>query len=159
VALDAVDLGPEHPELGPTTVEPTILRAGSARNVLPAEATAVLDVRTTPALAPREVVARLRGGCVGEIVVRSDRFVPRQSIAGSALLAAASRARPQARSYGSATLSDWALLPESTPAVKVGPGRSERSHTPDEFVLADEILEGAAFYEELVRSWAEEIRR
>jgi acetylornithine deacetylase/succinyl-diaminopimelate desuccinylase-like protein len=36
------------------------------------------------------------------------------------------------------------------PGIKVGPGRSERSHTPDEFVLEEEVLEGARFYERLV---------
>ena len=34
------------------------------------------------------------------------------------------------------------------------PGRSERSHTADEFVLEEEILAGARFYAELVRECA-----
>jgi acetylornithine deacetylase len=44
---------------------------------------------------------------------------------------------------------------EGIPAVKCGPGRTERSHTPDEFVLESEILEGARFYARLVRAYAE----
>ena len=155
VALDSVDLGPEHPELGATTVEPTVVRAGAARNVVPDEAIATLDVRTTPALAASEVVARLRAAVRSELLVRSDRFAPRETPTGSALLVAASQARPEARRYGSATLSDWALLPASTPGIKAGPGRSERSHTPDEFVFEEEILAGARFYESLVRKLAE----
>jgi len=159
VAIEAVDLGPEHPELGPTTLEPTVVRAGTARNVVPAEATAILDVRTTPALAPDELVARLRAIAAGEVRVLSDRFAPRESPAGSALLAAARAARPGATSYGSATLSDWALLPAAVPGIKVGPGRSERSHTPDEYVLESEIVDGAVFYEELAVDFAEELAR
>jgi acetylornithine deacetylase len=44
---------------------------------------------------------------------------------------------------------------EGIPAVKCGPGKSERSHTPDEYVLESEILEGARFYTRLVRAYAE----
>src|SRR4029450_3949549 len=44
---------------------------------------------------------------------------------------------------------------DGVPAVKCGPGRSERSHTPDEYVLESEILEGARFYARLVRAYAE----
>jgi acetylornithine deacetylase len=63
-------------------------------------------------------------------------------------------AHPGAREYGSPTLSDWALLPAATPALKVGPGSSARSHKPDEFVHEHEVLEGAQFYARLVRAFA-----
>jgi len=126
-----------------------VLRAGSARNVVPAEASAILDVRTTPATPPAQLVERLRRAIAGELAVVSDRFAPRATPTDSALLAAAAAARPAARRYGSATLSDWALLPPEVPGIKVGPGRSERSHTADEFVLESEVVDGARFYERL----------
>lgn len=160
VALaQAAELGlaPEHPLLGVTTLEPTVVRAGEARNTVPAEATAVLDVRTTPAASLAEVVAHLRARVRGEVRVVSDRLRPRETSLDQAVVCAARRARPQARVYGSATLSDLVFI--DAPAVKVGPGRSERSHTADEYVLESEILEGAAFYEALVRGWAAEVRR
>jgi len=111
-------------------------------------------VRTVPSLAPAELVARLAAAASGEIRVLSDRFAPRETPADSALLAAVLDAAPGARRYGSATLSDWALLPEGVAGIKVGPGRSERSHTPDEFVLEDELVAGTRFYERLVRAFA-----
>ena len=40
-------------------------------------------------------------------------------------------------------------------AIKCGPGRSERSHTPDEFVLEEEVLDGARFYTRLIGAYAE----
>jgi acetylornithine deacetylase len=46
--------------------------------------------------------------------------------------------------FGSPTLSDQALL--TMPSVKMGPGRSERSHTPDEFIMLAEIEEGIKQY-------------
>ncbi len=75
----------------------------------------------------------------------------------ASLVAAALRARPAARLYGSATLSDLVFF-RGLPAVKVGPGRSERSHRADEFVLETELVEGAAFYERLLLELAEEAR-
>jgi acetylornithine deacetylase len=154
VALEAVDLGAPHERLGPITVEPTELRAGTARNVVPGEATAVLDVRTTPALPHAEIVRRLRAAVAGEVRVVSDRLRPRETAADAAIVAAARQARPEARVVGSATLSDMVFL-DAVPAIKCGPGRSERSHTPDEYVLESEVLEGARFYTRLIGAYAE----
>lgn len=157
MALQATDLGPAHPRLGSTTLEPTVLRAGEARNVVPGVAMAILDARTVPSLPPAELVARLRHAVAGELEVLSDRLAPQQTPDHSALLAAAELARPQARRFGSPTLSDWALLDPGLPAVKVGPGRSERSHTVDEWVDEEEIVEAARFYEALARRYAQRL--
>jgi acetylornithine deacetylase len=154
VALERIDFGSPHPQLGPITVEPTQLRAGSARNVLPAEATALLDVRITPTLPRHEVVRRIAGAVAGEVRVLSDRLVPRETPESALVVVAARQARPEARLYGSATLSDLVFL-DGAPAIKCGPGRSERSHTADEYVLETEVLDGARFYTRMVRAYAE----
>lgn len=148
-ALAALPEGPRDPYLGRTTVEPTVVSGGSARNVVPAEARAVLDCRTVPAEPPEALLARLRGVVESELVILSDRLVPVATDPESLLVAAARRARPEARLYGSATLSDLTFF-RDIPAVKVGPGQSERSHRPDEFVLEEEIVDGAQFYERLL---------
>jgi acetylornithine deacetylase len=36
------------------------------------------------------------------------------------------------------------------PALKMGPGDSARSHTPDEFILLEEIREGIGLYINLI---------
>ncbi len=153
VALDLVDLGAAHPELGPITVEPTVVRAGEARNAIPAIATAVLDVRSTPSLSHAEVVARLRSVLASEVRVVSDRLRPRATPLDAPLVLAARRARPAARCFASPTLSDMALMPE-IPAIKVGPGDTRRSHTADEYVLTGELVEGETFYRGLIAQLA-----
>src|SRR5262249_2884075 len=92
--------GPPHPLLGPITLEPTQLRAGTARNVVPAEATALLDLRTTPALPSREIVARIELAVGSRVQVVSDRLAPRETDASSALVAAARSRRPAGRPRG-----------------------------------------------------------
>lgn len=154
VALENVDFGPPHPFLGPITLEPTQLRAGTARNVVPGEATAVLDVRTTPVLDRRQVVERVQHAVASEVRVLSDRLLPRETTPDEMLVTAALQARPEARLYGSATLSDMSFM-AGIPAIKVGPGETARSHTADEFVLEDEVVTGARFYTRLVRAYAE----
>ena len=50
--------------------------------------------------------------------------------------------------YGSPTLSDQALMP--FPSVKMGPGRSSRSHTADEYIMIREIEEALQLYLKLL---------
>lgn len=50
--------------------------------------------------------------------------------------------------FGSPTLSDQALMP--FPSVKIGPGRSSRSHTADEYVMLKEMEEAIGLYLELL---------
>ncbi|HXU34681.1 MAG TPA: M20/M25/M40 family metallo-hydrolase [Thermoanaerobaculia bacterium] len=151
LALEALEF-PTHSTLGPVTIEPTQVRAGTARNVLPAEATALLDVRTTPEVSPEEIALRIGGAIGAEVRVLSDRLRPRATPEDSPLLTAVLSVRPVARLYGSPTLSDWALI--DAPAIKCGPGRSERSHRVDEYVEEEELLDGVRFYLELIDALA-----
>ena len=134
-----------HPLLGHPSVTPTLLQAGVARNVVPPTATAVLDVRSTPAWTHAELAAGLRAAMASEVRITSDRLVPCETPAGSELLATARRLRPQARCFGSPTCSDWVFL-RSSDALKCGPGSSSRSHTPDEYVELEQVEQARAFY-------------
>lgn len=151
IALEACDLGPTDPVLGPCTLVPTVATAGSARNQVPASAQAVLDVRTVPGSEPEALAARVQACVSGRVRVRSSRLRPCRVDPEHPLVEAARRVRPSAACCGSATLSDWVWLGD-IPAIKCGPGLSERSHTADEYVLASELHEGAQFYAELARA-------
>lgn len=151
--LGEADLGPADLLLGPVTLEPTVLSGGSARNVVPGAASCILDVRTNPAPSTAELLENLRARVEGELVCRSDRLIPFAVAPDASIVRAALAARPQARSYGSRTLSDLIHF-GGIPALKAGPGMTERSHTPDEFVLESEIIEGARFYEAVARAYA-----
>jgi acetylornithine deacetylase len=150
--LDGLFTGRSHPVLGHTTATPTMLEAGVSRNVTPPVAKAVLDIRSTPDWTHDEVADVLRRSLASSVVVTSERLVPCETPAGSRLLSAAQRIRPESRTFGSPTCSDWVFL-RHTDAVKCGPGTSQRSHTPDEYVDLPEVTAARAFYGELVRAY------
>ena len=148
VALPGLLRERHHLQLGQPTVTPTMLAAGVARNIAPALATALLDVRTTPAWPHQEVAAVLRARLRSEVVVVSERLQPCETAADSRLLALAAELRPEARRYGSPTCSDWVFL-RHVDAVKCGPGDSQRSHTPDEYIDVPAVGAARRFYAEL----------
>jgi acetylornithine deacetylase len=142
--------GASHALLGPSTIAPTVLRAGQRHNVVPDRATLVLDCRLAPPHsaedARRTVAARLPAA---EVRITSERLKPFETAEDHALVGAALSAAGRTRAIGSSTLSDMALL-GGVPAVKCGPGETARSHTADEYVLASELAAGLAFYARFV---------
>lgn len=147
--------GADDPDLGPVTVEPTQVQGGTARNVVPGEASCYLDVRTNPGIDAREVADRLSRDLQCEVQVHSGRFVPCRTDPGDPLVQAVLQAVPGSRPFASRGVSDWVAF-RDVPAVKIGPGRTERSHTADEFVLEEEVLHGARAYQAIAEVWARE---
>jgi acetylornithine deacetylase len=100
-----------------------------------------------------ETVARVRAAVASAVEVRSDRLEPASCDPDAPVVAAARAARPGARCFGSRTMSDLVFF-RGVDAIKVGPGETERSHTADEYVLADEVVGGALFYRRLIDEFA-----
>jgi len=145
IRLDGLFGDREHPVLGHVTATPTEVNAGVGRNVTPKTARAVIDVRSTPDWTHAEIASRLRAALRSEVVIVSERLVPCQTPPASRLLAAARRARPAGKRFGSPTCSDWVFL-KDVDVVKCGPGDTRLSHTPDEWVSLDEVRAARAFY-------------
>jgi acetylornithine deacetylase len=150
--LDHLFTGRSHPILGRATATATMLEAGVGRNVTPAVARAVLDVRSTPDWTHEELAEEMRRTLTSDVIVTSRRLVPCESPPGSRLLETASRVRPDSAHYGSPTCSDWVFFRQFD-AFKCGPGNSRRSHTADEYVDVSEVMTARAFYAELVRAY------
>jgi len=142
----------EHPVLGLTTVTPTMLDAGVSRNVTPPRARAILDIRSTPSWSHEELAALLTHHLGSEVVVTSTRLVPCETPADSTLLPMAQRVRPEGRSFGSPTCSDWVFV-RDLDTIKCGPGTSRRSHTPDECVDLPEVTAARGFYASVAREY------
>lgn len=128
--------------LGPVKMTPTMISAGYQHNVIPDTCHFVVDVRTTDQYTNKEVYDLLSKTLKSEIKPRSFRlnssFLPEDM--------AISRVADQLgiEKFGSPTSSDQSVM--DFPSFKMGPGRSERSHTPDEFIYIKELKDGIEGY-------------
>lgn len=152
LALSKLTFPETHPVLGKTSLHVTQISGGARHNVIPDLCKLVVDIRTTPALPPAEIIARVKKAIKSDVVVRSNRLSAVETDSAHAIVQAAMTANPASAPYGSPTLSDWVFL-KGIPTVKAGPGDSKRSHTPDEYLEVGELEAGVAFYENLIRSY------
>ncbi len=134
------------PLLGPVKMTVTQLTAGAQHNVVPDRCQFVVDVRTNELYQNQEIVEIIQENARSEIVPRSTHL-------NSSCI---SENHPLVRKgvamgktvYGSPTLSDQSMMPFET--LKMGPGESARSHTPDEYILVGEVRAGIRDYIELL---------
>lgn len=152
LALERLDLEPVSPSLGISTMAVTEVHGGQAHNIIPERCELGLDLRTVAELPPETLIARIQGAVESEVRVRSSRFTPVATPLGSRLWQAVQRAHPEGRPFGSPTLSDWAHAPH-IPAVKMGPGLSEVSHTADEWIELAQVESAAKLYAEIARAF------
>jgi acetylornithine deacetylase len=142
--------GPAHALLGQSTIAPTVLAAGKRHNVVPDLAELTLDCRLAPPHTGEEARALVAEHLpAARVTLVSARLKPFETAGDHPLVRAALTAAGKQQAQGSMTLSDMALM-EGVPAIKCGPGETARSHTADEYVLADELEAGACFYARLV---------
>ncbi|MFT4786440.1 MAG: acetylornithine deacetylase [Cyclobacteriaceae bacterium] len=139
--------------LGPMHVNVTMIQSGTQHNVVPDQCSFVVDVRTTDGYSNEETLAMLQSSVRSKLTPRSTRLQPSFLPADHVIRRAADQL--QLSQYGSPTLSDQALMPFAT--CKIGPGDSARSHTPDEYILLDEIHSGIEGYHNLLMSINKEL--
>jgi succinyl-diaminopimelate desuccinylase len=158
----------EHPHLGRVYLTPTVLRAGEPvqMNVMPADASVWLDVRTVPgvdheALAHEVGERALRAGkptgVDARVTIIDDRpavEIPAENPLVRALCAAHETVTGEpARLGGVPGATDGTILTAhgGIPSVVYGPGGKWIAHQVDEFVEVDDIVRCAAVFAEAAR--------
>lgn len=136
----------ESAALGPVKMTVTVIGAGEQHNVVPDACTFTVDVRSTDAYTNREILQVIRDHVRAKVQPRSTRLNPSFIPPDHPMVRAGKALGLQ--QYGSPTLSDQAFL--SVPSMKMGPGKSARSHTADEFIGLKEIEEGIETYIKLL---------
>ena len=132
--------------LGKTKMTVTQIAAGSQHNVVPDTCTFVIDIRTNEEYSNEEVFDIIQNHTESTLTARSFRLNS-SKIALDHPFVLKGKAMGLAH-YGSPTLSDQALLPYTT--IKIGCGKSARSHTANEFIYLKEIEEGIDIYLQLL---------
>jgi acetylornithine deacetylase len=133
--------------LGPVKMTVTEINAGSQHNVVPDACNFTVDVRSTDAYTNEEILEIIDDHIEAAIHPRSINLNP-SSIPLDHPLVQAGRQLNIAQ-YGSPTLSDQSNI--QVPSLKMGPGKSARSHTADEFIYLEEIEEGIETYINLLK--------
>lgn len=134
------------PLLGPVKTTVTIVNAGTQHNVVPAECTFTIDVRSNELYTNQELFQTLQAGLKGEATARSFRLGSSRIAENHPLVqAAVALGRTP---FGSPTLSDQALMP--WPSMKMGPGDSQRSHTANEYIFVSEIRDSIEIYHRML---------
>ena len=136
----------ESPLLGPVKMSVTVLNAGTQHNVVPDRCTFTVDIRSNECYTNQELFEEICKHIRCEAKARSFRLGSSHAPEGHPLV---QRAIALGRTpFGSPTLSDQALMP--FPSMKMGPGKSSRSHTADEFIFVREVEEAIALYLQLL---------
>jgi acetylornithine deacetylase len=151
-ALPDFDWGPPHPLLGRCHAHVTQICGGSTLNVVPDACEFHMDVRTTPGESHAALHQRLARAMRSELTIHSARLEPVETDPDALIVSAVRRALRGAQPAGSPTMSDMVFL-KGVPSVKIGPGQSARSHTPDEFILEHELAAGIAAYDAIVQQY------
>lgn len=133
--------------LGATKMTVTQMNAGSQHNVVPDRCEFVVDVRTNELYSNEAAFEIIQQHVDCELKARSFRLNSSRLDPDHAIVKKGKAMGLSA--YGSPTLSDQALMP--FPTLKIGPGDSARSHTPDEYIFPREIEEGIGVMIELLR--------
>jgi acetylornithine deacetylase len=140
---------PAHPLLGTQKAQVTQISGGLRRNQVPDACEFFIDLRTSPDQDHEALAARFQSQLESEVAIHSQRYLPKGTDPAHPIVRAALQAAGKAGPVGSGTTSDWAFLGD-LPAVKVGPGDTFRSHSPNEYLTLQELEAGAAFYAALV---------
>ncbi len=133
--------------LGPTKTTVTQITSGSQHNVIPDTCHYVIDCRVNECYTLQEVLSELQSITKASLTPRSLRWHP----------SGIDKKHPIVKKglslgieiFGSPTLSDQVHF--SCPTIKIGPGKSERSHTADEFITITEIKNGIEIYINLIK--------
>jgi len=136
----------ESPLLGPVKMSVTQISAGTQHNVIPDLCSFVVDIRSNECYSNEELFSEICTHIQSEARARSFRLNSSHIEAEHPFVR---RALQLGRTpFGSPTLSDQALM--KFPSVKIGPGKSSRSHTADEYIRISEIEEAIRLYIELL---------
>lgn len=136
----------ESPMLGPVKMSVTQINAGTQHNVIPDRCSFVVDIRSNELYSNEDIFNTIKKNVKSDVKARSFRL---NSSCISEDHPVVKRAVKMGRNpFGSPTLSDQALMP--FPSVKMGPGKSSRSHTADEYILISEIEEAIEIYLKLL---------
>ena len=121
---------------GRATVEPTIVKGGTAENQLPDLIELTLDIRPTFEI-NNEKILKMLSDLELDFTVKTDRRKAMMCDKESPLVKAIQKVRPKSELYAFGGSCDMAF--STAPSIVMGPGQSKRSHSADEYIMVEEL--------------------
>lgn len=142
-------------DLHKATAQVTVIEGGTQSNVIPDRCRLTVDSRTTPQFDNDAMLAHLETAAAqasGVVTVHSERFKPVETPREDALVQAALEVTGASAETVFPSVCDLFWVAH-VPSLVCGPGRPERSHQADEFVLIEELDRGVQIYADIAAAW------
>lgn len=160
--IEALDLGPAHPVMGPPTLNIGTIHGGLNTNSVPDLCEVTLDLRSVPGIDHAGLIAAIRA-CLppdAEIealidlpAVWTDPATPwLDEITRESAVISGAETAPMAMSYFTDASVFTPALAE-VPTVILGPGEPGMAHKTDEYVAVARLQEAVAIYRGALERW------
>ena len=139
---------------GTATLEPVVIKGGTAENQIPDLIEILLDSRPTWKRNNEYIIEALRATGLDMEVIRNIRR-PMAIATDHPLVKLAQAANPSAQLYPFGGSCDMAF--STAPSIVFGPGASERSHAADEHIKISELQAGVDSFATIIRRFCGEL--
>jgi acetylornithine deacetylase/succinyl-diaminopimelate desuccinylase-like protein len=146
-----------HPVLGNSTMNVGEIKGGTRANIVPAQASAIIDIRTVPDLVKDRPASRILGDYLNGIeLVHFAESPPMEIPADHPWLKRLQKSDPGLALTGAPWFSDAAHLSAAGLAsICLGPGSIDQAHTADEFIAISDLEDGAQWFSNFIKSLAD----
>lgn len=146
-----------HPVLGQSTMNVGMIAGGSRANIVPALATAQIDIRTVPSLVEKKSAADLLREYAGGLEVIHTAESPPMAMDPEHLwLLRLQQLVPGLVLTGAPWFSDASHLSDGgIPSICLGPGSIDQAHTADEFIRISDLEAGANWFAQMISGLAD----
>lgn len=142
--------------LGQSTMNVGIISGGTRTNIVPAQATAKLDIRTIPDLVKDEPASEILKRHLKTVeLIDSAESPPMAMPANHPWLIKLQEIHLDLQLTGAPWFSDAAHLSAAgLPSICLGPGSIDQAHTADEFIRISDLEDGAAWFTKMIAGLA-----
>lgn len=147
-----------HPVLGTSTMNVGEIEGGTRANIVPAHASASLDIRTVPDLVRDKPAAEHLRDFLGDdlILAHSAESPPMEMSPNHPWLKKLRKSDPGLALTGAPWFSDAAHLSVAgLPSICLGPGSIDQAHTADEFISISDLEAGAEWFTRFISGLAD----
>ena len=147
----------QHKILGKSTMNVGLISGGSRANIVPALATARIDIRSVPSLVKDQSAADLLQEFSGELeVIHTAESPPMAMSLDHPWLLRLKKFIPDLTLTGAPWFSDAAHLSAGgLPSICLGPGSIDQAHTADEFISISDLEDGASWFSQMISGLAD----